>query len=375
MTEIIYAGVWGESYGATCGGKLLVLSCNADGSLSIVQTIDTGDAVSAVAVSEDKRKLYAVGEVNKGRAANGIGGDIFVFSILSDGSLELDKVQTTMGAFPIDMVLGSGFAAIVNHGSTAFRVLKTRIKADGTREMYFDYDEASLAIFKLDPDGCLGTLADLHVFTGSGSIPFFQDSPSPHSVSLSPGKDFLVVPERGTDHFSVFHIDPVTHKLAVVNRVAVKKEAGPRNIAFHPILPVMYLAYELEPLIHIFSYDCTGSNFHFLGEIPATEAKDGHPAAITVHPSGRYVYVLTRGPDTLTTYETDESGCLLMRDEKPVMGSHPRSIVFGDDTRSVYISNLDSGSIVRFNLEDSTGIPVKGRIVLDGIGRVSVIGK
>jgi 6-phosphogluconolactonase len=375
MAEMIYAGVWGESYGATCGGKLLVLSSSADGSLNIVQSIDTGDAVSAIIVSEDKRKVYAIGEVNKGRAANGIGGDIFVFSVLPDGLLKLDKVGTSMGAFPIDMALCNGFAVIVNHGSTAFKVLKTRLRADGSREMYFDYDEASIALFELDSDRCLGTLSDLHIFTGSGTVPFYQDSPSPHSVSLSPDKSFLVVPERGTDHISLFHIDPLTHKLSIVNRVAVKKEAGPRNIAFHPILPVMYLIYELEPLVHIFSYDHKGANIHYLGEIPSTEDKNGHPAVITVHPSGRYVYVLTRGSNTITTYEAEEDGSLCMVDEKLVMGSHPRSIVFSDDAQSVYISNLDSGNIVHFNLDNLTGIPSKGRIALDKIGRVSSIGK
>lgn len=382
MKQRFYIGIWAVGYGQKEGGGLAVLSQQPDGTLKIDQRIDTGGGVSSILVDDKNNLLYAISEMNEG-SAEGIGGDILTFRINNDGSLEKGCVQSSMGAFPIEMVLIDGFAVVVNHGSTTNKIVKTKKGQDGTIQMYYDYDEASAVLFELRPDNILGSLSDLYVFEGSGPIAPAQNSASPHSISLSPNKELIVVPERGTDSFSVFRLNKTEKKLQLVNQVSSRKKAGARNIAFHPSKPFIYLINEIEPLLQIFRYDNTGKNITETGSIPTISeeyrisGKDSRisPVAIRLHLSGKYLYVLTRGTNTITTFEVKEDGLLDLIDIQSVLGEHPREMVFTEDCQSLYVANLGSGSVTRFSIDAQTGKPSNGTVVIDGIKNLATITK
>ena len=95
------------------------------------------------------------------------------------------------------------------------------------------------------------------------------------------------------------------------------------------------------------------------------------PMAITVDPTGRYVYVANRDSDNISAYSIDSaSGALAPVAGSPfAAGDAPKSITVDPAGKFVYVANKDSDNVSAFRIDPATGslAPIAGAPFASGI--------
>jgi 6-phosphogluconolactonase len=206
-------------------------------------------------------------------------------------------------------------------------------------------------------------------FTGE-----FQASSHPHAAVFHPSEPVLVVPDKGTDTVTVLHLDRDTRRLSVAHRWAAAPGSGPRHAAFHPTLPVIYVANELTPSVTVLAWDATWA----LAPVQTIPTIAGPPqgviwpSEVAVHPSGRFLHVSNRGPDTIATFPIRPDGTLGEPREVGSGGRTPRTFGVDPSGAGMVVLNQDSGSIVAFAI-GSDGSPSPIGVVASVERPVSVV--
>src|SRR5207245_7465729 len=86
--------------------------------------------------------------------------------------------------------------------------------------------------------------------------------------------------------------------------------AGPRHIAFHPTLPLVFVANELDSTVATLRFDPerrTLSPVDTRSTLPAGWTGTNYPADIHVAPNGRRLYVSNRGHNSIAVFSVAES--------------------------------------------------------------------
>src|SRR5437899_10104889 len=111
--------------------------------------------------------------------------------------------------------------------------------------------------------------------------------------------------------------------------------AGPRHLAFHPTLPLVFVANELDSTVATMRFDSargTLSPQSTLSTVPAgwTGGGTNYPADIHVAASGRTLYVSNRGHNSIAVFSVAEAtGGLALEQTVSTEGEWPRD--FGLD--------------------------------------------
>jgi 6-phosphogluconolactonase len=202
-------------------------------------------------------------------------------------------------------------------------------------------------------------MADFVQHTGTGPNPGRQEKAHAHSIAFAPGGKYVICCDLGMDLVFVYTLDEMTGKLALHSQAAVEPGAGPRHFAFHPRLPILYVANELANTVSLNNWDAAA------GVIQPVESwstlPDGYDEETTVadihlHPTGRYLYVSNRGHNSLAIYRVDEtSGRLELVGFEPTQGAIPRNFAISPDGRFVYVANQMTNNIVCFAVDENTG--------------------
>ncbi|MDY3759657.1 MAG: beta-propeller fold lactonase family protein, partial [Treponema sp.] len=193
--------------------------------------------------------------------------------------------------------------------------------ADGSFGLTYEYDDAATAQYAINDDGSIGAVTDVAVHHGHGMDP----NPSPqhgghaqsgshaHCTVLDPGKNFLLVGDKGTDRIYVYRVG---QELETAFIYQFGSYSGARHIAFDPVTGRVYCTLEFSSEIASFDFDAATGALHEIDRI-STIAPDftgrNEPATLRVSPDGRYIYVNNRGEDTIVTIEVDASGHLTRR--------------------------------------------------------------
>ncbi|MFC2081546.1 lactonase family protein, partial [Bacteroidota bacterium] len=130
------------------------------------------------------------------------------------------------------------------------------IRFDHTGNYAFvaNYYSGSFAVYPLREDGSIGDSIQFIQFTGSSVNPGRQEAPHAHSSLLSPDNRILYVADLGTDRIMVYDFDPATGKLTPAPNPWIKSApgAGPRHMALHPKLDVLYVVEELSSSVGVY---------------------------------------------------------------------------------------------------------------------------
>jgi 6-phosphogluconolactonase (cycloisomerase 2 family) len=92
----------------------------------------------------------------------------------------------------------------------------------------------------------------------------------------------------------------------------------------------------------------SGSPFPFQSGIPANS-----PYAITVYPTGGYLYITDSGyaGNTVTAYSYDSAGTLMELATPLAVGTAPRSVAIDPSGRFLYVANTGDGTVTAFNID------------------------
>ncbi|WP_019004502.1 lactonase family protein [Cohnella laeviribosi] len=373
--QYAYIGTWGadlqgqEKKQQASGGGIKIYRVNPDGAFQYVATVSPEVNAGIIHISPDRRYLYTTDERKDLNGKYGNGGGVCAYRInQEDGTLEFLNAVSSVGPYPCYVVADreNKYAFVANHGNHEDVVTKVRITPDGKYEAVRVYDDGSIAMFLIKADGSLGECCDVKILEGKSVDGYFQRSPHPHSVWIDPTNRFLIIGDKGADSVIVYRIDYRNGKLIEASVFKSLPGSGPRHIAFHPELPVMYVNNEINSTVNAFRFDFDTGSIELIDTArtipdpyippdPLDHFASNATADMRVHRTGKFLYVSNRGHNSIASYEIDRAGKLKLIGFTPTNGQIPRAINFDLTGDKLYAVNQRTGNIVEFLVDESTG--------------------
>jgi len=290
-------------------------------------------------------------------------GQGFLYSVHANGE--------EVSAYAIDKQ--SGHISALNRQSCGGKNgVHLAIDPTGRWILTANYNSGSVGVVPIQPDGTLGPRSDLVELKGEpGPDRVRQAGSHPHDVVFDPSGRFVAIPDLGLDRIFVFRLDAASGRLTANDppSVATRKRAGPRHIAFHPMMPFAYAVNELASTVAAYRFDPQRGSLQTMQILPSTPSNftgELSSAEITVAPNGRFVYASNRCNNSIAIFSVDQrAGTLTSAGWVPTHGNSPRFFGVDSAARFLYAANADEGfgppdekntdTIVQFALNQSTG--------------------
>jgi 6-phosphogluconolactonase len=342
---LLYVGTYTE--GGRHDGIHLIGMDRRSGKLRRVGSVDAGANPSFLAIHPNGLVLYAVNELEKynGKAT----GAVSAFAIASNtGALTRLDEQPSEGGAPC------------------------YVSADrsGRVVLVANYAGGSVALLPIQTDGSLAAATQVVQHTGRGPNAERQEAPHAHCIVADPSNRFVLAADLGADRVFVYRLDLEGRSLRHVEGgdAVMRPGAGPRHIAFHPTLPLVYVSCELDSTVATLRFDAGRgvlSPLDTRSTLPAGWTGTNYPADIHVAPSGRTLYVSNRGHNSIAVFSVAEStGALALDQVVSTDGDWPRNFSLDPTGRWLLVANQKSGSVVVFGRDQKSGrlTPTRQRI-------------
>jgi 6-phosphogluconolactonase len=233
----------------------------------------------------------------------------------------------------------------------------------GKNVIVANYGGGSVAVLPIGKDGRLGNVSDFVQHRGSSANAERQAAPHAHAVELDAQGRFALVADLGLDRVFSYPFDATRGSLSASEAFSApaRPGAGPRHLAFHSSGRFVYAVNELHLTVTAFRYDAEHGRLEelqTLSTLPAgTAARPSDSGAeIAVHPSGRFLYVSNRGPDTLAVFALDPAtGRLTPIETVPSGGQTPRQFAIDPTGHFLLAANQKSNGVTVFRINDATG--------------------
>src|SRR5215813_15529471 len=170
-------------------------------------------------------------------------------------SVHADEDYAT--AFALDPATGQ--AKLLNRAATGGKNgVRQAVDPSGKFLVMANYASGSVAVLPIAPDGSLKDQHQLVQLPGEpGPHKVEQTSSHAHDIVFDPSGHFVLVPDKGLDRVFVFRFDAATGRLTPAEPDSVKARpgAGPRHLAFHPKLPIVWVLNELDSTTATYRWD------------------------------------------------------------------------------------------------------------------------
>jgi 6-phosphogluconolactonase len=347
--QLLYVGTYTASEPRK--GIYLVRMNPQSGKLRRVGAVDAGIKPSFLAIHPNGRVLYAVDELEKykGKAS----GAVSAFAIAREtGALTRQNEQPSEGAAPC-------FVSVDRSG----RVV-----------LVANYTGGSVALLPIKPDGSLAPAASVVHHKGTGPNTERQEAPHAHSIIVDPSNRFALSADLGADRVFVYRLDLDGKSLRPVagGDAVMRAGAGPRHLAFHTTLPLVFVSNELDSTVATLRFDGESGKLTLLGALstlPAGWKGTNYPADIHVAPSGRTLYVSNRGHNSIAVFSVAEkTGALALEQVVSTGGDWPRNFSLDPTGRWLLVANQQSDSVIVFARDQESGrlTPTQQRIAIPG---------
>ena len=231
----------------------------------------------------------------------------------------------------------------------------------GNHVLVANYTGGSVAVLPVKADGMLGEASDFVQHLGSSVNPERQHEPHAHDVVLTPDNRFAVVADLGLDKLLVYRFDLEKGALSPNDPPygPVKPGSGPRHFTLHPNGRWAYVISEMGNTITAFDWDGDKGSFHELQTIstlPKDFKGENSTAEVAVHPSGRYLYGSNRGHDSIAVYAIDPAkGMLTSIEDVSTLGKEPRNFALDPTGAYLFAANQNSNTVVVFRVNPRNG--------------------
>ena len=279
-----------------------------------------------------------------------------------------DQPTGAVSAFGIDRK--SGFLKPLNEQPTeGSGPAHLTIDRDGKNVLVANYGGGSVTVLPVAKDGTLKSPSISVQHKGHSVNQERQASPHAHSVTLDPQNRFAYVADLGLDWIVIYQFDERKGLLQLNQppNVKVAPGSGPRHFSVHPSGRFGYVINELNVTVTAFTIDQSNGGLTELQTVSALPPKQTPTQAMSggelaVHPSGRFLYASVRGDNSIAVYTIDQNtGKLTYVENTPTHGYTPRG--FGIDPQGKYllVGNQQSDNVVAFRID-----PQNGQLTLTG---------
>ena len=335
--NLLYVGTYTEAGGPPEGIFLLRMD-QQSGKLERVGSVNAGENPSFLAIHPNGRVLYAVNELEKYKGKPT--GMVSAFAIASDtGALTRRNEQPSEGAAPC-------YVSVDRSGRVA---------------LVANYVAGSIALLPIAANGALGAATKVVQHTGKGPNATRQDAPHAHCIVADPTNRFVLAADLGADRVFVYRLDLDGKSLRHIEAgdAVMRPGEGPRHIAFHPKLPLVFVANELDSTVTTLHFDAERGKLSQLATqstVPAGWTGTNYPADIHVSSSGRTLYLSNRGHNSIAVFSIAQStGALSLDQVVSTDGDWPRNFSLDPTGRWLLVANQKSDSVVVFGRDQQTG--------------------
>lgn len=298
---------------------------DADGALEEIERFAVGGTVMPLAVSPDRRRLYA--------------------SIRSEPCRVL--------SLAIDAASGR----LSELGSVPLPASMCWISTDpsGRFLLSASYGSSLVAVSPIGADGVAGP-AQQTVATEANA----------HSIRVDPTSRFAFAACLGGGVVRQMRFDAASGRLDANDPPAwhARPGAGPRHFVFHPTLSLVYLLDELDASIDVLDLDrergvLSGAR-QVASALPPGFAA-GAPWAADLHltPDGRFLYASERRSSTIASFAVDATTGALAPIASTPTESEPRGFAIAPDGRSLVAVGQASHRLSRYAIDPMTGALAK----------------
>ncbi len=276
-----HAGAATVAYVSNADSKdIYVLQLNGDGSVNLIDKVDTGSTVMPLAISPDRKYLYA----------------------------SLRSEPYSVASYAIDPA--SGRLKALSKGPLADNMANIATDRTGRYLLAASYSGNKISVNAIGSDGAVQTPPLAVIPTGKNA----------HSVQVDPANAFVFASNLGSDVILQYRFDPASGAITpnTPPSVATKAGAGPRHFVFSPDQRFLYSTNELDATVNTYSYDRQAGTLSLLDSVSALPEgfrSSEQLAAADLHltPDGRFLYATERTSNTLTGYRVDRTSGKLTR--------------------------------------------------------------
>lgn len=318
-------------------GVYLVRINAQTGELTRVGAVDVGPNPSFVSVHPGGKTLYVVNEVEQlaGKAT----GAVRAYAIGRDGAgLDLLSEQPSEGAAP----------CYVGTDRT------------GRFAMVANYVSGTVAALPIDSHGGISKATQVVQQEGKGPVSDRQEGPHAHCVIPHPSNRFVVAADLGADRVFVYRFDAKAGSLthAPESDGVMPPGTGPRHLAFHPKLPLLFVSGELNSTVTALHCDAKSgalTSAQTVSTLPEGWKGTNYPADIHMAPNGRTLYVSNRGHNSVAVFSIAANGALALEQVMPTGGDWPRNFTLDPSGRWLLVANQKSNSVTVFSRDLKSG--------------------
>jgi len=336
--HLVYIGTYTDHSPNASKGIYATRFDPATGRLSAPALVAELENPSFVAVSRDRKFLYAVSEVGTADASGKKTGFVAAYGIGTGGKLTpLNRVPSN-GADPCHI----------------------SVSRTGRMVAVANYTGGSTASFRVNPDGSLGAATtDQHV--GHGPNKERQEAAHAHSANFAADDHLLLSCDLGADAVYLYQSNDAKGTIAPRRPASVHVEpgSGPRHLAIHPSAHYVYVINELTNTVGVFAWNPAAATLvqrQSISTLPAGTTLANSTAEIVVHPNGRFVYGSNRGHDSIAVFSVDaRDGRLTALGHTPTGGKAPRSFAIDPSGRWLLAANQLTNNINSFAIDPHKG--------------------
>jgi 6-phosphogluconolactonase len=334
--DLLCVGTYTE--GTPSEGIYLVRMDRRSGQLRRVGSVAAGANPSYLTIHPNGRLLYAVNELEKYQ----------------------ERPSGAVSAFAIERVTGA-LTRLNEQPSEGGAPCFVSVDRGGQVVLVANYAGGSVALLPIEANGALAPAACVVQHTGKGPSLERQEAPHAHCILPDPTNRFALAADLGADRVFVYRLDVGGKSLRHVagGDAVMRPGAGPRHIALHPTLPLVFVANELDSTVVTLRFDAERGALSPQGArstVPAGWTGTNYPADIHLAASGRTVYVSNRGHDSIAVFSVAEStGALVLDQVVPTEGDWPRNFTLHPTGRWLLVANQRSDSVVVFGCDPENG--------------------
>ena len=332
--DLLYIGTYTDSVH-------LVRMDRRSGELLRVGSAKVGANPSFLAIHPNGRVLYAVNELDK-------------------GAVSASTIERATGAL----------TRLNEQPSEGGAPCYVSVDRSGRALLVANYAGGNVALFPIEANGAL---APGHVVqhTGKGPNAERQEAPHAHCILPAPTNRFALAADLGADRVFVYRLDLEARSLRHVEGAdaVMRPGAGPRHIAFHPTLPLVFVANELDSTVATLRFDSARGALSPLdthSTVPAGWTGTNYPADIHVAATGRTLYVSNRGHNSVAVFSVTREGALALEQTVSTEGDWPRHFSLDPTGRWLLVANQRSDSVVVFGRDAANGrlTPTRHRLAI-----------
>ena len=300
--------------------EISVLSLDlASGELSPVQTVAVTGTVMPLAVSPDRKYLYAA----------------------------LRSEPYTVASFRIDPASGK----LAPIGTSPLPDSMASIATDRSGKHLFaaSYGGHKMSVARIGADGVAGPA--VHV------IPTGKNA---QAVLTDPSNKHLLVTTLGSDAVMQWKFDAASGELSpnATPSFDVRPKAGPRHLVFHPNSRFVYLLNELDASVDVLAYDAAKGNLSLVQTVSTLPAGfTGKPWAADLHltPDGRFLYTSERTTSTLAAFAVDPASGQLKLLSHADTEKQPRGFNIDPSGRYLVAAGQVSHAVTVYRINSNNG--------------------